>query len=1088
MAFWFIALIVLQLVLFLLSALLAPKPKFENARPKALGDFQFPTATETRAVPMIWGTIDIKGPNVIWYGHLKTVKIIQKISGGMFSSSKKVTIGFRYFIGMDLALGYGPLNRITRLEVSNKELWSGALDVLAAGNSGATLAIDKPKHLGGREKGGGIVGSFKIYAGLPGQVQDPYLQGQLGSNIPAYVDIAHAVWQQGEIGESTRIDPYIFRVTRFPDNLSLTGDGHIVNGTVNNGDANPAEVLYEIMTNDNWGLDLDPSKLDFTSFQDAGNTLATEGSGFSLIVDQVTTAEDIIKEILRQIDAAFYENSDGVWTLILIRDDFTFGSLPIFDESNILEYLAFSRGSWATTQNHLNIGYSDRNKDFMDTGAMAQDIANVRVQGKQVRADANYPGVKYAPTARDIANRELQQLSYPLAKIEFLANRDAQSLRPGDAIRFRRSKLGITDMVVRVMTVDLGDLLNGKIKVVGMQDVFRLAETIYTDPQDSDWSEIDNAAVAFTTELVRPVPRILMNLSPEEINDPTEERVLSVAKRPAGQVTEFEQFVDEGAGAGYFSTGTSVGGLTPYAELENDYPKATADIEVSDLLLVDGEEDFQDLSDEAAEALKSGGVNLALIQGASVAEDEIIGWEQLIDEGNGTWTLRNVHRGLLDTQARDHSAGAKIWFFSEGFALSSAVYDATQAITVKHQSETSGDELALASASPLALTFASRATKPHHPADVDVNATRLPVATDETAPLNITWAHRKDDDLEVLDANAASPGSQDTDIEYVLTFKHGITGVQLRQEVLDNSSPPPVNGTWTSYNYTAINLRTDTGQVGDYPLNLEMFARYKTGGLTSLQMLDCVFNVDLGGAALRSVDMDGATEYLAKTANSAVNIGNAWTINTWVRPSSNTGVQRNLILIEPTAGNANRIALLVPDDNSGQPIQILLYNSAGTLFKDYSFGSWPTSGTWTLLSVTWDGSTLRVFQDSSEDTSPTKSTDDAGTMTSTSRQVIVGVDGTLAANYFAGLFFQLALWDSVLTPTEIGATYNSGSGSTFNLRANSGNYASRDDLMHLWDNRDTTDIGGDYGHHTALIDIGDNAAFITVADLSTTVP
>ena len=49
--FWFtLLLFVASLVL---SELLRPKPKTEESRPAGLGDFQFPTATETRMIPIL---------------------------------------------------------------------------------------------------------------------------------------------------------------------------------------------------------------------------------------------------------------------------------------------------------------------------------------------------------------------------------------------------------------------------------------------------------------------------------------------------------------------------------------------------------------------------------------------------------------------------------------------------------------------------------------------------------------------------------------------------------------------------------------------------------------------------------------------------------------------------------------------------------------------------------------------------------------------------------------------------------------------------------------------------------------------------
>lgn len=66
-----------QLVIMVLSAvvsaMLAPTPP-EPKKP-SLGDLNVPTADEDRVIPVVFGKVRIKGPNVVWYGDLSTVAI-----------------------------------------------------------------------------------------------------------------------------------------------------------------------------------------------------------------------------------------------------------------------------------------------------------------------------------------------------------------------------------------------------------------------------------------------------------------------------------------------------------------------------------------------------------------------------------------------------------------------------------------------------------------------------------------------------------------------------------------------------------------------------------------------------------------------------------------------------------------------------------------------------------------------------------------------------------------------------------------------------------------------------------------------------
>lgn len=56
------------------SYVLAPKPP--KQKPPSFEDFEFPTAEEGRPIPVVFGTVQVTGPNVVWYGDLgyKSVK------------------------------------------------------------------------------------------------------------------------------------------------------------------------------------------------------------------------------------------------------------------------------------------------------------------------------------------------------------------------------------------------------------------------------------------------------------------------------------------------------------------------------------------------------------------------------------------------------------------------------------------------------------------------------------------------------------------------------------------------------------------------------------------------------------------------------------------------------------------------------------------------------------------------------------------------------------------------------------------------------------------------------------------------------
>lgn len=72
---WYIVVFIVALVV---AYSMAPKP--QSQPPAGLGDINAPTAEEGREIPVLFGTRELAGPNVVWYGDLRTEAI--RKSGG----------------------------------------------------------------------------------------------------------------------------------------------------------------------------------------------------------------------------------------------------------------------------------------------------------------------------------------------------------------------------------------------------------------------------------------------------------------------------------------------------------------------------------------------------------------------------------------------------------------------------------------------------------------------------------------------------------------------------------------------------------------------------------------------------------------------------------------------------------------------------------------------------------------------------------------------------------------------------------------------------------------------------------------------
>lgn len=73
MIWWYVAVFIVALVVGY-----SQMPKPQSQKPAGLGDVQTPTARVGREIAVVFGTRDLKGPNVVWYGDFEAVAIKKK--------------------------------------------------------------------------------------------------------------------------------------------------------------------------------------------------------------------------------------------------------------------------------------------------------------------------------------------------------------------------------------------------------------------------------------------------------------------------------------------------------------------------------------------------------------------------------------------------------------------------------------------------------------------------------------------------------------------------------------------------------------------------------------------------------------------------------------------------------------------------------------------------------------------------------------------------------------------------------------------------------------------------------------------------
>jgi len=716
----FITLLILFAITMALSELLKPKPEIENARPAGLGEFQFPTATEGRVVPIVWGTVKQKGPNVIWYGDLRSTAITEKQKTGLFSS-EKIVLGYRYRIGIQMAIcrgGETPVGNLLRIWVGDDELWSGNVSM-----DGTAIDIDEPEFFGGDKQGaGGIVGTLRFHSGSRTQAVNTYLadgRQVISGATPAYRGTCNSVWEGGYIGNSENMKPWSFEIRRIPNGLSL-GTPSVNSGN----DANPMNVIYELLTNTEWGLGQPAADIDAANFVAAADALLAEGNGFSMILDSRMDAQEFLRQIEQQIDGVIYmDRSSGTWKCNLARGGYVVVDQLLVDEANTLEVMNFSRGAWSDTSNNVFIKFGSRDLEYKDTYAGAQDMANVKTQGNRVvSVEAYYPGVKDPTLANIIAWRFLRTVSYPLARAELVTNRDLWNHNEGDVVRFSNTKLGITDLPMRITKINLGLFQEGKISVTLVQDIFVFDVGVFAAPGTTHWTPPAQTVVSIPVadSLVFESPRKFSTIAPDNTgtldhiwggvqyqNDAA--TLVDIVSRP-----NTGAYTDAGDIAGFLVAGELNASMTAAGVQGSIEIDLDPDADAVDLLLsaMTAEATPEDIGQRL--------INLVMIG------DEFFAFENAALISNQL-VLTNGYRALLDSAAAPHASSDKVWILLGN--LTDRVYTPGDDIDIKLLPKSATQALPVGSATNIDIAMDNRGRRPYPAVNLSMNGTGYPTGS-----------------------------------------------------------------------------------------------------------------------------------------------------------------------------------------------------------------------------------------------------------------------------------------------------------------------------------------------------------------------
>lgn len=559
--------------------------------------------------------------------------------------------GFRYYLGYQFLVAWsGPNMRIRRIYMEQKKAWDGDVSRSAQAGNPLDIEINDENLFGGCDENGGFSGHFHVQLGggtqpdswMIGQMSKDSVQTELRGLTPAYGPFVSIVVPTAYIGKQSTLPETWIELQCCPDGLGLGQVGE---------DANPAEVVYEIITNNDWGLAEPATNINKDALVKMGETLKAEGVGISVELTSTTKAQSLIDKICEHVNAVrFSDPATGQLTFRLIRDDYDLAACLRLTVSNCSS-VKFTRLDWSQTVSKVSVSYTDADNQYEDSTVPEADPANIEINsGIQTVKSYDYTYFTTAVNAKWSAQRELNSQAYPLAAVDVEGNRELAMLRIGDVVVLNWEPYGVKNMILRLTNVDLGEYKDGKVTISAVEDVFGLAKTDFDFSGSTEWKPEDKYPAGVQDFRYLELPYEIVNCN--------DTYVAAMAAKP-DEKTQSWTVWRQVSGKPFASTNSmskwSAAGRLVYDVAEFGDAEDTVGFELADLGGID--------------ALESGIVDIAVARKGSrllVVDDEIMAYSTLTQLPNGHWYVKGVLRGACDTVPGKHYAQEDVFFLRSG--------------------------------------------------------------------------------------------------------------------------------------------------------------------------------------------------------------------------------------------------------------------------------------------------------------------------------------------------------------------------------------------------------------------------------------
>jgi hypothetical protein len=459
---------------------IAAQKKPPDARAAGLDELEVPVAEDGRAIPVIFGRVRMKSPNVTWFGDMETRRIRKR------SGFSKTTVGHKYYLKFQMAFCHGPINKAGNPLFGEKQInpsLAALFDLTLLRPSSYEIPFDDGNFFGGETRGGGASGILHIRAGWDDQMPAPQYKNGITDNNAYRGVVTVDVYKNGSpggiwIGNSEQLRQITIDFERttegwdgeiwYPEKINIARDPDDYEPY---NDMNFAHIVYESLTNSKWGMGGSRDQIDDASFRLCADKCYDEGLGGSFKWEHEMEIKAFIDRVCEHMGGGLRWNETiGKWQLVLLRGDYDVETIPLYTPSNskLIEYETVGNGERI---NQITLKYTDI-RTFEQTSFTAHDLGNQMSQNAEIPMTLDRPGLTDAATARAHLTREIFTRVSPMSKIKIDVFRGTSPMGYAGVFKYQEPVHHLLPRVYRALKVGKGDIETTMMKVEAVADVW----------------------------------------------------------------------------------------------------------------------------------------------------------------------------------------------------------------------------------------------------------------------------------------------------------------------------------------------------------------------------------------------------------------------------------------------------------------------------------------------------------------------------------------------------------------------------------------------------------------------------------------